>query len=231
MKKLAYSIVAAVLVLTATINPAKADETRSVSGYNTITSSGPFNVHIKINGTESLKIEASADVTKEIETTVEGSKLQIKFKHHNWGNESYGKIDIYITAKSLLALANSGSGSMDVDGTVSGEDVNVILSGSGSISSSVKSGQLHATLSGSGSIHLTGSANDAKVLISGSGEVLGKGLTTGSASVTITGSGSAYFHADKTISARIVGSGNVIYSGSATVDSHTLGSGRVSKED
>jgi hypothetical protein len=110
--------------------------------------------------------------------------------------------------------------------------VNVVLSGSGDIETSVKSGNLHTTISGSGSINLKGTADEARVVISGSGEVKGRELKTNAASVTITGSGSAYFTADKTVSARIVGSGNVVYSGNATItESKTIGSGSVSKEN
>ncbi|MDB4922357.1 head GIN domain-containing protein [Mucilaginibacter sp.] len=234
MKRIAYTVFAAVLMVAITLKAsAQSEETRQVSGFTSIGSGGPFDVHVKINGTESLKIEASSEAIKEIETKVEDGKLQIKFKHHdNWDHENYGKIDVYVTAKSLSGLANAGSGSIKVDGTVSGDKVNISLSGSGSISSSVKAGDFHTAISGSGSIALSGSADETKVVISGSGEMDGRHFKTNTASVTIAGSGNAHFGADKSISARIVGSGNVVYTGNATItDSRTVGSGRLSKED
>jgi hypothetical protein len=235
MKRIAYTFFAAILVFTATLKAsAQSGESRQVSGFNSIASSGPFDVHVNINGTESLKISASSKIMNEIETVVEDGTLKIKFKHHSdWNhNDDYGQIDVYVTAKSLSSLANAGSGSIKVEGSLSGGDVNVVLSGSGDIQTAVKSGKLHATISGSGSIDINGSADETKVTIAGSGEVKGKGLKTNDASVTITGSGSAYFTADKTVSARIVGSGNVVYSGNATIaESKTIGSGSVSKED
>jgi hypothetical protein len=235
MKRIAYACFAVILVFTATLTAsAQSAETRAVSGFNSIASSGPFDVHVNINGTESLKISASSKIINEIETVVEDGTLKIKFKHRDdWNhNDEYGQIDVYVTAKSLSSLANAGSGSIKVEGTVTGGDVNVVLSGSGDIQTAVKSGNLHTTISGSGSIDINGSADETKVTISGSGEVKGKGLKTNNASVTITGSGSAYFTADKTVSARIVGSGNVVYSGHATIaESRTIGSGSISKED
>jgi len=234
MKRITYGIFAAVLVIAATLKAsAQSEETRHVSGFNSLASSGPFDVHVNINGTESLKISANRDIISEIETVVEDGKLEIKFKHHHeWGNDHTGNIDVYVTAKSLSSLANAGSGSIKVEGVVSGSNVDVVLSGSGDIETSVKSERLHATISGSGSIHLKGSAEDAKVTITGSGEMQGKQLKTSSASVMIAGSGSAYFSADKTVSAHIVGSGNVVYSGNASItDSKTVGSGSVSKAD
>lgn len=234
MKKIAYTIFAAVLIAATTLKAsAQSGETRQVSGFNAVASSGPFDVHIKINGTESLKIVAESDVIKEIETTVEGGKLRIKFRHHeNWGNENYGRIDVYVTAKALSALANAGSGSIKVEGALSGDRVNISLSGSGNITSAVKADDFHAAVAGSGSIDLNGSAKETKINISGSGDVNGKSFRTATASVSIAGSGSAYLGAEKSISASIVGSGNVVYSGNATItDSRTVGSGRLSRED
>jgi Putative auto-transporter adhesin, head GIN domain len=233
MKKIAYSIFALLLLSSATFKAsAQSEQSRSVSGFHSISSSGPFDVHVNINGTESLKISASADIINEIETVVEDGNLEIKFKHHFESHDNSGRIDIYVNAKSLMGLANAGSGSIKVEGAVAGDNVNIVLSGSGSVSSAVKADDLHATISGSGSIRLNGHAGASKVTISGSGELNGKELKTGSASVLITGSGNAYLSAEKTISAHIVGSGNVVYTGTATVtESKTIGSGSISKAD
>jgi hypothetical protein len=236
MKRVAMTIFAAIMVFAAALNAsAQSEQTRSVSGFSSLASSGPFDVHVNINGTESVKISAKSSIINEIETVVEDGTLKIKFKnHHNWdhGDEDMGRIDVYVTAKSLSSLANAGSGSIKVEGTVSGSDVSIVLSGSGDIETSVKSSDLHATISGSGSIELRGNAEDTKVTISGSGELKARELKTGSVSATITGSGSTYITAEKTVSARIVGSGNVVYSGNATItDSRTIGSGSVSRAD
>lgn len=233
MKKIAYSFFAALMVIASTLTvSAQTEETRQVSGFNTISSAGPFNVHVKINGTESLKLTASPDIIHEIVTEVENGNLKIKFKNHNqWRYENTGPVNVYITAKSLSGLNNAGSGGINVEGDLNGENVKIALSGSGDIASEVKAGNLHVSISGSGSVHINGNSGETQISIAGSGELLGKSFKTASASVSIAGSGSAYLIADKNISANIVGSGNVIYSGSATVESRTIGSGRVSKED
>ncbi len=233
MKRAAYSIFAVVLLIAAVLKvSAQTEQIRSVSGFSSLASGGPFNVHVKIDGTESLKISANPDVIDQIQTTVENGKLKIKFKNeHYWNHENMGTINIYVTAKSLSGVANAGSGNIDIEGMVSGDDVSLAVSGSGSIMSSVKSGNLHASIAGSGSIHLNGTANQTKVSIAGSGQMKGKDFKTESATVSITGSGSVYLAADKDISAHIIGSGNVVYSGNASIsDSKTIGSGRISKE-
>lgn len=235
MKKITCSIFAVFLFIAATTNTfAQSEQKREVSGFNSIASGGPFHVHVKIDGTESLRLTGDAAVLNEIETVVENERLKIKFKHdHDWNDDNHkGEINIYVTAKSLSALANAGSGTMTVDGVLSGDNVKLILSGSGSITSSVKSEGLHINISGSGSVHLNGSSHDATISIAGSGEMLGKEFKTNTASVSIAGSGNAYFAADNSITAHIVGSGSVIYSGNANIsDSRTVGSGSIRKAE
>ncbi|HWZ02700.1 MAG TPA: DUF2807 domain-containing protein, partial [Mucilaginibacter sp.] len=103
MKKIFYSVFAAILIIAATLKvSAQSEQSREVSGFNSIASSGPFDVHVKISGTESLKLKANPDIINEIETIVEDGTLEIKFKHHHDRSyENTGKIDVYVTAKSL----------------------------------------------------------------------------------------------------------------------------------
>jgi hypothetical protein len=236
MKRLTFTFLSAVLLF-ATLIKASAQQTenRNVSGYHAVASSGSFNVHINIDGTESLKISANSEIISEIETVVKDGELQIKFKnHYEWSHSNVGRerIDIYVSAKSLNSITNSGSGSMKVDGQISGDKAAVTLSGSGDINTAVKSGSLNARISGSGSVHLNGSTGDADFKISGSGQIEAKELKAQSVSVGISGSGNVYVSADKSVSAHISGSGNVEYSGNASVvDTKFTGSGRVNKVD
>lgn len=231
MKRLIFILFAVALVSAATIN-ARAQESRQVSGFNSVASAGPFNVHIKMDGNESVKVDADADVINDIETVVEGNTLKIRFKDREYRHHNIHKAEVYVEAKSLNSLLNAGSGSIKVDGTISTDNFKAVLSGSGNISTAVKSESMHAVISGSGSINLSGSTGEADMVITGSGEIDGKHLKAESLVGTITGSGNIYIEAEKSIVGRITGSGSVIYSGNATsVTSHTTGSGRVTKED
>jgi len=231
MKRLVFILFATALVPAATIS-ARAQESRQVSGFNSVASAGPFNVHIKIDGNESVKVDADADIINDIETIVEGNTLKIRFKDREYRHRNIHKAEVYVEAKSLNSLLNAGSGSVKVDGTISTDNFKTVLSGSGNISAVVKSESLHAVISGSGSINLSGSTADADMVITGSGEIDGRHLKAGSVVGSITGSGNIYIEAEKSVVGRITGSGSVIYSGNATsVTSHTTGSGRVTKED
>lgn len=232
MKKLSYIILTLALVSAVSINASAQGQSRSVSGFTSVASSGPFNVHIKIDGNESVRVDADADAIDDIVTVVENNTLKIKFKDREWQHRNLHKAEVYVEAKSLNTLINAGSGSIKVDGMITAGEFKAVLSGSGNITTSVKADGLHAVISGSGSISLSGNANDANIVVTGSGEIEGKNLKTGSAKVVITGSGNVYVAAEKSVSAHITGSGSVIYSGSASViDSRYTGSGRVSRAD
>lgn len=233
MKRISFTILSLVLLMTAAFNASAQGQSRAVSGFTTVAASGPFHLHIKINGTESVKVDVDAELMNEVETIVENGTLKIKFKDHENRQHDLHKADIYVTAKSLSGLINSGSGEMNLEeGTVTGESIKIILSGSGNISSAIKSERLETVISGSGSITLNGSTNEASIVVTGSGEVNGKDLKTQSLAATVTGSGNINVSADKSVKAHITGSGNVVYSGNASIisSSHT-GSGRVSKAD
>jgi hypothetical protein len=231
MKKiLSTTLLSLLLIIGTRVSAQNNTETRSVSDFNSVASSGPFNVFIKLDGTESLKLTGDEATLKDVETTVKDGALTIRLKKEiNWTKSAGNKTNIYITAKSLKALVNSGSGSMKVDGTINSTSLSAVLSGSGSISSDIKTKQLRAVISGSGSISLSGSADEANVVLSGSGNMRAKELGTESTSAVVSGSGNVYVAANKNINARIVGSGQVVYSGDAKVQSTAIGSGRVVK--
>ena len=232
MKKLSILLLSAFVGLAMSASAQK-EENRQVSGFHGITSSASFSVHVKIDGTESLKIVADDKIIDEIETVVKGGQLHIGFKNKiNWErHENVGKVDDYVSANSLSSLSNSGSGSIKVEGELTGNDGEVHSSGSGNITTAVKTSSLNIHISGSGSINLMGSAGTADLHISGSGQLRGRDLKTENLNVSLSGSGSAHINADHKISGHISGSGSLVYCGSANdIDIRQSGSGRVRKE-
>lgn len=236
-------------LLIATVALAQTTQNRQVSGFSSISSSGSFNVHIKIDGTESLKITGDESVINDIETTVSNGKLKIGAKEKiSWRLFNNKKVDIYITAKSLAGLSNAGSGNIKLDGSLTGNaelktsgsgnitaavnanDLQTSVSGSGSITTTVNAGQLSAAVSGSGALNLSGNVKNADIKVSGSGNIRANDLKTDAVDASISGSGSIYILANKSINARVSGSGRLVYTGNPTnVISNTSGSGRVVK--
>ena len=247
MKKALSLLFTGLLILTTAL--AQTTQNRQVSGFTSISSAGSFNVYVKIDGTESLKITGDEDVINDIETIVSDGKLKIGSKNKNsWKLFNNKKIDIYITAKNLSGLSNSGSGNMKLDGNLTGNAeirssgsgnvtaavnssaLQIAVSGSGSITSSVTANQLGAAVSGSGALNLAGTVKNADIKVSGSGHIRANDLKTEAVDASISGSGNIHILANKSINARVSGSGRLVYTGNPTnVNSNTSGSGRVVK--
>jgi len=213
------------------IHTAASSENRQVSNFNSISSSGSFDVYIKMGISESLKITGDEDVFENIETKVENGILKIRAKKsiNNWGWSSGEKVKIYITAKSLTDLTLSGSGAVRVEGTIKSSQLNAVVSGSGSMDLNANSLTLNATISGSGSLTASGFAEKTRIVISGSGQFKGQNLKSNIADIKVSGSGGAWIHADEVLNASVSGSGNISYSGNPQVSQSTSGSGRVRK--
>ena len=207
------------------------DESRNVSGFSGISSGGSYNVFITMGSKESLRIEGDTKQISEIETVVEDGTLKIRNKKNsgNWKSGNNGKVNIYISAKSLKLIILSGSGDIEVSGVVKTNDISNILSGSGSISLIVEATNYSATISGSGEIEVKGKTENAKIIVNGSGDFKGQGLRASFASARVSGSGNISIHADKALDAAMSGSGNIRYGGNANVKSAKSGSGRISK--
>ena len=232
MKTLKMAFLALFLIAGAAARTfAQSEETRSVSDFNGVNTGGSFYVHVKIDGTESLRLKGDADDLRKIETVVEHGTLQIRFpKGQEWKHEHIGRVDIYVTAKSLSSIGLGGSGAIDVEGTLKGENVKVSVAGSGNATTAVEGNDLHVSIAGSGNINLKGKANATIVSISGSGNFRAADFRTDAADISIAGSGDVRMDIEKSVSARIAGSGNVTYTGNATaVNISSAGSGRLTK--
>ncbi|MFD2162189.1 head GIN domain-containing protein [Paradesertivirga mongoliensis] len=213
-----------------TINSTISSEDRQVSDFTGISSSGSYDIYVKMGASESLRIEGDEDVIGNIETKVDKGILKIRnTKNTGWNWNVRQKVKIYITAKSLNQLSISGSGSMEIDGTIKSSTINTQVSGSGNMRMTVECSTLNAAVSGSGNIRISGSASDANVAVSGSGGFDGKNLKTSTTDARVSGSGNVWVFADERLNAALSGSGNINYSGNARVSQSKSGSGRISK--
>ena len=207
------------------------NESRNVSDFNAVSVSGSYNVFITMGNSESLRLEGDSETISEIETKVERGILRIRNKKQisgrPWNNR--GKVNIYIQAKKLNSLVQSGSGDIQVDGEIKSSSISSTLSGSGSMNLNIDTDDFTATVSGSGKIKVKGIAKNAKITVAGSGNFEGSNLGTSISNVKVSGSGNVSIAVDTELNALLSGSGKIRYSGKAQVNSTTSGSGSISK--
>jgi len=251
MKKIIATF-CALLLIVAFKASAQKEQTRQVSGFTGISNNGSFDVRLKIDGTESVRVESERGEYDKIETVVEGGVLRIGTRSKlGWLNGVRGNVTIYVSAKAISSIKNNGSGDVKVEGNLSGRDLELHNSGSGAIKveGNVNGENLSIKNNGSGDVKLNGVATvgKASVGVSGSGNITAgiKGgdvdsHLSGSGNITLSGSANnadisvsssgqinaRAMHA-ATVKARVTGSGNIHIGVDKTIDAHISGSGNI----
>lgn len=207
---------------------------RHLSGFNAVNVAGPYDVYIKQGATESVKVEAPADMIDRILTEVNGGVLKIYSRHNNWNwGFSWGnhrKIVVYVVAKDLNSINISGSGDVSFKEGITANSLKLRITGSGDMTGRVEAKTLESSITGSGDMRLSGHAENSAVSVVGSGDFTARNLITVNSSVRVAGSGDAYVNASQRVDAAVNGSGDVHYTGAAkSINSKKSGSGDISR--
>lgn len=207
---------------------------RHLSGFNAVNLAGPFDVYITQGNSESVKVEAPADVMDRVITEVNNGVLKVYSKHENWnwGNwwGNHKKIKVYVVAKELNSINISGSGDVYFKEGIKTSSLKLRISGSGDMLGMVQVKNLESSISGSGDMKLSGTAENSAVTVVGSGDFTARDLATVNSQVRVSGSGDAEINASEKVDAAVEGSGDVRYTGAAkSVSSSKSGSGDISR--
>jgi Putative auto-transporter adhesin, head GIN domain len=180
-------------------------ESREVSGFNEIALGGTGRVVVDVTGTESLTIEAEDNIMPLLETRVSNGRLRLDTS----GSISPTVEIVYtITAATLDELVISGSGIVEAE-AIDGTDFRVDISGSGDVDvEGTLSGLLSVSISGSGEFNgesLT--VPEGRVDVSGSGNAVVN--VTDALEVSVSGSGDVGYVGQPTVDSEVSGSGTV----------------------
>lgn len=232
--KLIKFFVAAVLLTVAGNTFAKTyfeTEDRHLTGFNAVNVSGSFDVYITQGTTESVKVEAPADIIKNIVTEVKNGTLVIRTREHFSFNNIFGnkKMVVYVSIKNCNAISLTGSGDVYFKEGIAADNLSLSLTGSGDVSGKVTVKNLSSSITGSGDLRVSGRAENSKVTVTGSGDFTGRDLATNTTVVFVGGSGDASVNANSTLKASVTGSGDIHYSGHPkNISKSTAGSGDIS---
>jgi hypothetical protein len=180
-------------------------------------------------GEPSLTIHAPAGILERLTSEVDDGVLVLG-RRAGFLPFGFGEIRYELTVESLDSIEIKGSG--DVDSTVSGDDLAIVIQGSGEVTvTGIDADAVDLRIEGAGDIELSGDANSISVEIAGSGDVDTDALEVRDATVSISGSGEVDLHVTDTLAVDISGSGTVTHRGGATVESDISGSGDVNSVD
>jgi hypothetical protein len=206
---------------------------RHLSGFHAVDVAGSFDVYITQGASESVKVEAPADIIDHIKTVVENGVLRIYNKNDgfHWGDifGHHQKIRVYVAAINLDAVAVTGSGDAFFRDGIRANSLKLNVSGSGDMTGRVEAKTLQSDISGSGDMKLAGHADNSTVSVVGSGDFTARDLITVSTRVSVSGSGDAAIYVSDRLDASVVGSGDVSYSGHPhSIHKNKSGSGDIS---
>jgi len=165
-----------------------ATQTRTVAGFSRLDLTGSNRVTVVVGGRQSVVVHADSNLIAHVTTRVVGDTLLVgttgSFTTRN-------PMNVEISVPSLAALTLSGSGQISAS-RISMPSLTVTLSGSGALDVSGTVAQLAVTLSGSGQAELSQlAARDVHAVVSGSGLI--RVTATGSLNAAVPGEGAIIY--------------------------------------
>jgi hypothetical protein len=183
-----------------------ATQAREVAAFKSLELAGSNNVVIRVGGKQSVLVKADDNFIDLVTTEVQSGTLVIANTPGSFTTKSPTSVEV--TVPTLTALTLSGSGNIVVN-DIEAESLKVALPGSGTLTGSGTATRLDVTVSGSGVVQFTRLvANDVQALVSGSGSI--------------------FITATKSLDASVAGSGAILYTGSPQdVTKSVTGSGAI----
>jgi|GEM_PF-1061720 len=217
-------------------------EPREVGEFTEVVLSSWGNAQIQQGETNSLIVEADADLMPYLHTEIVGSRLILGLRP----NGMFGFFDwlfnlmwfadknvLYrITMKKVDGLVISGSGNISAP-QIRTDHLELKVSGSGRIRiDSIEAESDLVKISGSGDVRLGGGTVKYKeVRISGSGDVKAPEVRSQHAEVHVSGAGDLTLNVAETLDVSISGAGTVRVIGRPKISQHISGSGRIKYVD
>ena len=185
-----------------------ATRARDVPAFHGLELAGSNNVVIRVGEKQSVVVRADDNLLDRVTTEVQSGKLVIANTPGSFATRSPMSVEVKVP--SLDAFTLTGSGNIVVDG-IEAESLEVTLPGSGTLTGSGTASRLDVTVGGSGTVHFTRLvAHDVKALVSGSGSIF----------VTAT----------KTLDASVSGSGAILYAGNPQdITQNVTGTGAITR--
>ncbi len=185
-------------------------ETRKPGNFTAVKLKGYGQVAITQGNELSLVITDFPNLLPYVETTVSNNQLLVGYKDNV--NIRNGNLSVTIVMPSLNGTSIDGAGNFTVNGNF------------------ITKGVFSSWISGAGKIQVNGgSADSLDAGIDGGGALNEAAFAVKTASVKISGSGSADVKVSDRLDVNIDGSGIVYYTGSPVINQHISGIGKVTK--
>ncbi|PLX14454.1 MAG: hypothetical protein C0594_00035 [Marinilabiliales bacterium] len=193
--------------------------------YTGIVHEGDMEVIITQDTINQVIIEAESNLINYIYAKVKNDYLVIKYRDNRCIRENY-PVKVYVKATEINYINLTGSGNIQTD-SITGNQLEIELSGSGDINSIANVDYVDAKITGSGNINLNGSCEETDFDIIGSGNINAFDLDQNKCFTRIAGSGDMRVNVSEFLDINITGSGDIYYLGNPDLSVNITGTGSV----
>lgn len=238
MKKFFVSVLAAVLMLSATaqkdiINDPNA-EARVLSGsFTSIKVTGGIDLFLSEGDQEAIAVSAAETKYRDaIKTEINNGQLRIYFEgEKSWNSWKNKNLRVYVAYKNLEKLEATGACDVQVSGVITVPSLQLNFSGASDFKGAVSVTDLKIELSGASDVTIKGAAAKVDIASSGASDVKGYELITDFCSAKASGASDIHITVNKEITAHASGASDIKYKGNAVIkEQHTGGASSVEKK-
>jgi hypothetical protein len=166
-------------------------QVRDVASFTSVELAGSNNVVVRVGEEQSVVVKADDNLVDRVTTEVAAGTLVVDNTPGSFSTKS--PMSVEVTVPTLSALTLTGSGNIVVDG-IEAERFVVDLPGSGTLTGNGSATRLEATVGGSGVAQFTR-------------------LVATDVQAAVSGSGSIFVTATRSLDASVSGSGAILYAG------------------
>jgi Putative auto-transporter adhesin, head GIN domain len=183
-------------------------EKRDLPAFNSIETSGAFEVEVSCQKPASFEIEADDNIVPLVQTEVKNGVLRVSTTK---GYSSNGGIMLRVTVPDLESVKSTGAGKFHV--------------------SDVKNDNFEIQSTGAAQVVASGQSKSVKIGSTGAGKIDAHNLRANNAEIRVTGAAAVDVYATDELDVTVSGAGRVTYSGNPKVNKHVSGAGQVIKKE
>ena len=183
-------------------------EKRDLPVFNSIETTGAFEVEVNCQKPASFEIEADDNILPLIQTEARNGVLRVTTTK---SYTSSGGIVLRITVPDLASVKSTGAGKFNVLG--------------------VKNDKFEIQSTGAATVVVSGQSKSVKIGSTGAGKIDAHNLHANNADVSVTGAAGVDVYATDQLDVTVSGAGRVTYSGNPKVNKRISGAGQVIKKE
>jgi putative autotransporter adhesin-like protein len=212
----AWSVVITILVACGgsepiTGSPNTVTTTVPLTSFSAIQASASFEVNVTIGPSPQVVLRVNENLRNRVDVSVRDGTLRLGLKP---GTSVQGAMfQAEVTAPELTRVEAAGAAHVHFLGTLTGQDLELAISGASGFDGTLSGGSVTADLSGASLLILAGSVQGLQVTASGASQVNAGQLAIGDLTVELSGTSQGVVGETKVISAQLSGASVLVYQG------------------